>query len=81
MVDYVAVLVEALEEDDREYLGWEYFVQSERAMEALEALNKTLSPVQKRLFEKYEEKHTAANDARETALARRLFLLAREIYR
>lgn len=79
MVDYIAVLVEALEEDDREYLGWEYFVQSERAMEALEALNKTLSSEQRR--QKYEEKHTAANDIRETALARRIFLLAREIYR
>ncbi len=81
MEDYINILLESLGEHDREYLGWEYFTQTERAFEAMEALEKTLSDEQKRLFEDYDEKRTAAADTRETALIRQAFLLAKEIYR
>lgn len=81
MEDYITVLLEALEEHDREYLRWEYYIQLERAMEAMEALNKTFSPEQKKLFQDYEEQQNAADDTRGKAITRQIFLLAREIYR
>lgn len=81
MENYIDILLEALEEHDREYLGWEYFVQSEQAMEALETLNKTLSHEQRKLFEDYEDKQTALEATGRMALARQAFLLAKEIYR
>ena len=81
MENYIEILLEALEEHDREYLGWEYFIQSEQAMEAMETLDKTFSPDQKKLFQDYEEKQNAADDTRGKALTRQLFLLAKEIYR
>ena len=80
MEDYINILLETLEEHDREYLGWEYFTQSEQAMEAMETLEKTFSPDQKKLFQDYEEKQNAADDTRGKVLARQLFLLAKEIY-
>ncbi len=81
MDDYINILLDALEEHDREYLGWEYFTQMEQAMEAMDTLEKTLSHEQKKLFQDYEEKQNAADDIRGRALTRRLFLLAREVYR
>ena len=81
MDDYITILLRTLEEYDRKYLGWEYFVQSYRAMEAMEALHQTLSQEQKKLFEDYEDKQTAAYDTDRMALARQAFLLAREIFR
>ena len=81
MEDYMTALLETLEEHDREYLGWEYYMQSERAMEAMEALERTFSHEQKELFRDYEEKQTAADGTRGKALSRQIFLLAREIYR
>ena len=80
MEDYIAALLENLEEHDREYLGWEYFIQSERVMEAIEALHKTLSCEQKKLFRDYEERQTAVDAAGRMALARQAFLLAKELY-
>ena len=81
MRDYIDILLEALEERDREYLGWEYFIQSERAMEAMKALEKTFSHEQKELFQDYEDKHTALDDTARMTFARRAFLLAKELYR
>lgn len=84
MEDYITILLEALEECDREYLGGAYFAQSAQAMEAMEAmetLEKTFSHEQKALFQDYEEKQNAADDTRGRALTRQAFLLAREIYR
>ena len=81
MKDYINVLLDTLEEHDRDYLGWEYFIQSERAMEAMETLELTFSHEQKELFRDYEEKQTAANNTRGKALNRQIFLLAKEIYR
>ena len=81
MKDYINVLLETLEERDREYLGWEYFVQSERAMEAMETLEKTFSREQRELFRDYEDKQGTLNNTGRMALARRAFLLAKEIYR
>ena len=81
MEDYINVLLETLEEHDREYLGWEYFAQTEQAMEAMETLDKTFSREQRELFQDYEEKQNAADDMRGRALTRQIFLLAKEIYR
>ncbi|MCX4372670.1 MAG: hypothetical protein OSJ58_12760 [Dysosmobacter sp.] len=81
MKDYINVLLETLEERDREYLGWEYFVQSERAMEAMETLEKTFSREQRELFRDYEDKQSTLDNTGRMALARRAFLLAKEIYR
>ena len=81
MEDYINILLETLEERDREYLGWEYYIQSKRAMEAMETLDKTFSREQRELFQDYEEKQNAADDMRGRALTRQIFLLAREIYR
>ena len=81
MEDYIEILLEALEEHDREYLGWEYFVQSKRAMEAMETLSQTFSREQRKLFQDYEEEQTALDATGRMALARQTFLLAKEIYR
>ena len=81
MKDYINVLLETLEERDREYLGWGYFVQSERAMEAMETLEKTFSREQRELFRDYEDKQSTLDNTGRMALARRAFLLAKEIYR
>ena len=81
MKDYINVLLETLEERDREYLGWEYFVQSERAMEAMETLEKTFSREQRERFRDYEDKQSTLDNTGRMALARRAFLLAKEIYR
>ena len=81
MKDYINVLLETLEERDREYLGWEYCVQSERAMEAMETLEKTFSREQRELFRDYEDKQSTLDNTGRMALARRAFLLAKEIYR
>ena len=81
MRDYIDILLEALEERDREYLRWEYFMQSERAMEAMKALEKTFSHEQKELFQDYEVKQTALDDTARMTFARRAFLLAKEFYR
>ena len=81
MEDYITILLEAWEECDREYLGWEYYMQSERAMEAWERLDETFSDQQKELFRAYEEKQNAANAIRGRTLSRQILLLAREIYR
>ena len=81
MKDYINVLLETLEERDREYLGWEYFVQSERAREAMETLEKTFSREQRELFRDYEDKQSTLDNTGRMALARRAFLLAKEIYR
>ena len=81
MKDYINVLLETLEERDRGYLGWEYFVQSERAMEAMETLEKTFSREQRELFRDYEDKQSTLDNTGRMALARRAFLLAKEIYR
>ena len=61
--------------------GGEYYIQSERAMEAMETLDKTFSREQRELFQDYEEKQNAADDMRGRALTRQIFLLAKEIYR
>ena len=81
MEDYIKILLEALEERDREYLGWEYFMQSEQAMEAMKTLEKTFSHEQKELFQDYEDKQTALDDTARMTFARRAFLLAKEFYR
>nr|WP_326127622.1 hypothetical protein [uncultured Oscillibacter sp.] len=81
MEDYIEILLEALEEHDREYLGGEYFAQSGQAMEAMETLDKTFSREQKKLFQDYEEKQNAVDSTGRMALARQAFLLAKEIYR
>ena len=81
MEDYITILLEALEECDREYLAGEYFAQSAQAMEAMETLERTFSQEQKELFQDYEEKQNAADDTRGRALTRQAFLLAKEIYR
>ena len=59
----------------------EYYMQSERAMEAWERLDETFSDQQKELFRAYEEKQNAANAIRGRTLSRQIFLLAKEIYR
>ena len=81
MKDYITVLLEDLEEHDREYLGWEYFMQSERAMKAMKTLEKTFSHEQRELFRDYEDNQTTLDGTGRMALARRAFLLAKEIYR
>ena len=81
MRDYIDILLEALEERDREYLRWEYFMQSERAMKAMKTLEKTFSHEQRELFRDYEDKQTTLDGTGRMALARRAFLLAKEFYR
>ena len=81
MEGYIKILLEALEEHDREYLGWKYFVQSDQVMEAMETLDKTFSHEQRKLFQDYEDKQTALDATGRMALARQAFLLAKEIYR
>ena len=56
-------------------------MQSEQAMKAMKTLEKTFSHEQRELFRDYEDKQTTLDGTGRMALARRAFLLAKEIYR
>lgn len=80
MEDYIAVLLDEMEEHWVDFMGGEYFLQKAREKEAEEALMDALSESQRDLFLSYEERQNAAAALREDAMTRRAFLLAREIY-
>lgn len=81
MEDYIQILLEYLTERREAFSDWNHCVQSDRVLQAVEALEETLTGPQKKLFAAYEDARDEAGAAGEMALARQAFLLAREIYR
>ena len=81
MEDYIQILLDYLTERREASLGWNHRLQSDRVLQAMEALEETLTDSQKKLFAAYEDTRDEADAAGEMALARQAFLLAREIYR
>ena len=70
-MDYIKILLEALEEQISPSLGEPYY----------QALRETLSETQHKLFLAYEEHGNARSSIYQEILSRQAFLLAREIYR
>ena len=81
MEDYIDVLLASLSEGTPPALSWEYHAQRERARQAREAVLASLSHRQQTLFRAYEEARCQQDAMRWEADARRVFLLAREIFR
>lgn len=81
MKDYIQILLEYLAERRETYSSWNHCAQSDKVLQALEALEESLTAPQKKLFSAYEDARDEADAAGEMALARQAFLLARDIYR
>ena len=81
MDDYISILLNALEDEIYPFLGKEYFLSLQEEDRAAAALRATLSDAQSSLFDSYESARNATAGAYQDAVARRAFLLAREVYR
>ncbi|MBE6962063.1 MAG: hypothetical protein E7445_06355 [Ruminococcaceae bacterium] len=79
--DYIAILIDHLNEQRLSCAGTEYFLRQQQEHLAFEALAATLSPQQHKLLLSYEAEKNAAASVSEDLLARQVFLLAREIFR
>ena len=79
--DYIAILIDHLNEQRLSCAGKEYFLSRKREGMALEALSATLNEEQHTLLLRYEAEKNAAASVSEEILARQAFLLAREIFR
>lgn len=81
MFDYIDTLIQALCEEDQNFLNGDYFLQSARILKADSDLCAALSPEQMDLYLKLEDLRNIASELYSNALARQAFLLAQEIYR
>lgn len=81
MNDYIDVLLLELSGHSPSEAGGAYYLQRAREEQAYSALWDTLSPSQQELFLAYDEERNATAGIREDAMARRAFLLARDIFR
>ncbi len=79
--DYIDILLSALGEELYAFLGKDYFLSLHQAGEALSALSATLTDRQRALLDTYTDACAASASAYQAVLARRAFLLARDIYR
>ena len=80
MEDYIDVLLEHLSEQRLTTQRSEYFFRLAREEDAYEALARTLTEEQRKLFAAYDEARNATASAAEDAYARAAFLLAKEIF-
>ncbi len=78
--DYIAILIDHLNEHRLSFSDSEYFLRQRREQHALEALSATLNDQQHKLLLSYEAEKNAAASVSEELLARQAFLLAREIF-
>ena len=82
MEDFITVLLDHLSEHwTPSSASGEYVRRLQQEEAAFEALQRTFSPEQYRLFLAYEEAHNAYAGISEDAYARAAFLMAKEIYR
>ena len=81
MEDYIDVLLEYLSGQRLSFLGHEYVLCQEQETLASQALFRTFTEEQQKLFLAYEDARNACASVSEDAFARQAFLLAREIYR
>ena len=81
MQDYIDALLVYLSEQRFSGTGSEYFTRLACEEAAGEALCRTLTPEQHKLFLAYEAARNATASAAEDAYARQAFLLAKEIFR
>ncbi len=81
MEDYIDILLTSFGEQWTDFLSGDYFLAKARLDNAEEALQKTLSESQIKLFLSYEEHRNAVAVYREACMTRQAFLLAKEIYR
>ena len=81
MEDDIDVLLTQLSEQRLSIVNSEYSTRLRQEEAAWEALSRTLTEQQRKLFLAYEEAQSACACLSEDAYARQAFLLAREIYR
>ena len=81
MDDYIAVLLDEMEEHWSDFMDGAYFLEEQQRKQAAQALIDTLSESQMDLFLSYEERQNAVAVLREESMTRQAFLLAREMYR
>ena len=81
MEDYIDALLLYLSEQRLNNMGGEYYARLAREEAACEALCRTLTPEQHKLFLAYEEARNATAGVAEDAYARQSFLLAKEVFR
>lgn len=81
MKDYIDALLLYLSEQRYGAASSEYFIRLAQEEAACEALCRTLTKEQHKLFLAYEEAHNATASAAEDAYARQAFLLAKEVFR
>ena len=81
MEDYIDALLEYLSDRRNAAMSFASAAQLAREEEAFEALSRTFTEEQRRLFHAYDDARTAFAAASEDAYVRQVFLLAREIYR
>ena len=80
-MDYIKILLEALEEQISPSLGESYYQALSQENAASQTLRETLSEAQHKLFLAYEEHGNARSSIYQEILSHQAFLLAREIYR
>lgn len=81
MEDYIDALLQYVAEKRLSTITCEYSACLAREESASEALERTLTDEQRKLFRAYEEARNATDSMSEDAYARQAFLLAREIFR
>ncbi len=81
MEDYIDALLEYLSDRREAAMPFSSAAQLAREEKAFEALSRTFTEEQRRLFHAYDNARTTYAAACEDAYARQVFLLAREIYR
>ena len=81
MDDYIAVLLNEMEEHWSEFMNGSYFLEEARKKQAARALMDALTEAQTELFLAYEERQSALAVLREEVMTRQAFLLAREMFR
>ena len=81
MDDYIDTLLFALRQRECTPLTAEYRCRERQESQALSELEESFSPEQKDLFLFYEAARNATSDAYVDWVARKAFLLAKEVYR
>ena len=79
--DYIAILIDHLNEQRLSYANSEYLIHQKREQLAFKTLAAALGDQQHELLLRYDEEKNAAASVSENILARQAFLLARKIFR
>lgn len=80
MEDYIDALLMYLSEERSTFVNGEYFTRLQQEEAAYQAMARTLTEEQHKLFLAYDTARSATASAAEDAYARAAFLLAKEIF-